>query len=244
MLTLDGVTKRFDDAVAVDDVTLVVPEGQTLALLGPSGCGKSTLLRLIVGLLRPDAGVILFDGQPITDGPDLLKARRRFGYVIQDGGLFPHLTGRDNVVLLARQVGWSPSRIADRLEELRELTRLPADNLDRYPSQLSGGQRQRLALMRGLMLDPAVLLLDEPMGALDPMIRADLQGDLRRIIRSLNKTVLLVTHDLGEAAYLSDRMVLLRRGRIVQEGTDADFAERPADPFVTAFRQAQRPPAV
>src|SRR5262249_5474351 len=161
-------------------------------------------------------------------------------YVVQDGGLFPHLTGRGNVALVAHHLGWEGGRIETRMRELTDLTQFPWDGLDRYPVQLSGGQRQRVSLMRALMLEPDVLLLDEPLGALDPLIRADLQTDLRRIFQALGKTAVLVTHDLSEAAYLGDHLVLLRDGRIVQEGTLVDFVERPADPFVTRFINAQR----
>jgi osmoprotectant transport system ATP-binding protein len=162
------------------------------------------------------------------------------GYVVQDGGLFPHLTAGENAMLMARYLGWERRRLDDRLAELTKLTQFPADGLERYPVQLSGGQRQRVGLMRALFLDPDVLLFDEPLGALDPIIRLDLQEVLRSIFRSLGKTVVLVTHDLGEAAYFGDRIVLLRAGRIVQQGTLRDFVERPADPFVTQFINAQR----
>jgi osmoprotectant transport system ATP-binding protein len=141
---------------------------------------------------------------------------------------------------MASHLGWAPERIEERLAELTELTQFPADGLDRYPAQLSGGQRQRVSLMRALMLDPELLLMDEPLGALDPMIRADLQEELKDIFRRLNKTVLLVTHDLGEAAYLGDTIVLMREGSIVQQGALADLLERPADPFVARFIKAQR----
>jgi osmoprotectant transport system ATP-binding protein len=219
------------------DFTIV--SGQTTVLIGPSGCGKSTLLRLIIGLVQPDDGSVRFDGVDVT--PDnALQLRRRMGYVIQHGGLFPHLTARQNVTLLASYLGWDAGRIGPRLEELSRLTRFPCDGLDRYPAQLSGGQRQRVALMRALMLDPELLLLDEPLGALDPIIRSELQADLRDIFRALRKTVVLVTHDLGEAAFFGDQIALLRDGRILQQGTLADLLHRPADPFVTRFINAQR----
>jgi osmoprotectant transport system ATP-binding protein len=242
MLTLDGVTKRYDGTVAVDGVTLAVAPGATTVLIGPSGCGKSTLLRLMIGLVRPDAGTVRFDDAPLGDGGRALRAaRHRMGYVIQEGGLFPHLTARANAALLARHLGWDDAQIDARLDDLADLVQLPAGRLGQYPSELSGGQRQRVSLMRALMLDPDVLLLDEPLGALDPMIRADLQRDLRGIFRRLDKTVVLVTHDMAEAAYFADRIVLLRDGAVVQTGTPADLVERPAEPFVEAFIQAQRP---
>jgi osmoprotectant transport system ATP-binding protein len=175
--------------------------------------------------------------------PDnVVAARRRMGYVIQEGGLFPHLTAGQNVTLMARHLGWKPDLIDDRVDELTALTHFPATGLDRYPVQLSGGQRQRVSLMRALMLDPEILLLDEPLGALDPMIRAELQGELREIFRTLGKTVVLVTHDMGEAAYLGDTIVLLRGGRIVQSGTLPDLVHAPADDFVHRFLSAQRGP--
>jgi osmoprotectant transport system ATP-binding protein len=163
------------------------------------------------------------------------------GYVVQDGGLFPHQTAAGNASLVARYLGWSRVRVAARMAELAGLVRLPADFLTRYPAQLSGGQRQRVGLMRALMLDPAVLLLDEPLGALDPLVRAELQADLRDVFRALGKTVVLVTHDLAEAAYFADDIVLLRDGRVVQRGRPAELVRAPAEPFVTQFIQAQRP---
>ncbi len=240
MLELRGVRKSLGGRVVLPPTDLAVPPGRTTVLLGPSGCGKSTLLRLMLGLLWPDGGVVLFGGEPLTPA-NVRAARRRMGYVVQDGGLFPHLTAAGNAALLARHLGWPRGRIDARLAELAALARLPPEFLGRYPAQLSGGQRQRVGLMRALLLDPAVLLLDEPLGALDPLVRADLQADLRHVFRSLNKTVILVTHDLAEAAYFADEVVLLRDGRVVQRGPLAELARAPADPFVTRFIQAQRP---
>ena len=244
MLELRGVSRSFDGKPAVTDLDLEIPARRTTALLGPSGCGKSTVLRLLIGLLEPDAGRVAFDGEPVRagDGPALIAQRRRMGYVIQDGGLFPHLDARGNLALLARHLGWDTARVDARVAELCELTHFPADGLGRFPGQLSGGQRQRVSLMRALMLDPDVLLLDEPLGALDPMIRSELQEDLRRIFATLGKTVVLVTHDIGEAGYLADQIVLLRDGRIVQRGSLEALVRRPEDPFVSRFVQAQRSP--
>jgi osmoprotectant transport system ATP-binding protein len=241
MFELSGVSKSYGRQRALCPTDLMIPQGRTTVLIGQSGCGKSTLLRLMVGLIRPDAGLVRFNNTEITDA-NVQLLRRRMGYVVQDGGLFPHLTASGNVTLMARFLGWSPERIDARLAKLAELTQLPADGLLRFPSQLSGGQRQRVSLMRALMLDPDVLLLDEPLGALDPIIRSELQTDLRRIFTELAKTVVLVTHDLSEAGFLGDRMVLLRSGKIVQQGTLADFVQTPADPFVTRFINAQRTP--
>jgi osmoprotectant transport system ATP-binding protein len=239
MLELRGVSKSFGRTVAVEDLDLAVGEGGTTALIGPSGCGKSTLVRLMIGLLTPDRGAVIFDGEQL--GPaNVVAARRRMGYVIQEGGLFPHLTAGQNVALMAGHLGWSRDRIDARIDELTSLTHFPSSGLDRYPTQLSGGQRQRVSLMRALMLDPGILLLDEPLGALDPMIRAELQAELRDIFRSLGKTVVLVTHDMGEAGYLGDAIVLLRAGRIVQTGSLGDLVDAPATDFVHRFLNAQR----
>jgi osmoprotectant transport system ATP-binding protein len=239
MLELRRASKYFDRTQALAPTDLSPPPGRTTVLIGPSGCGKSTLLRLMIGLIRPSSGSVRFDGTEVTPERAPLL-RRRMGFVIQEGGLFPHLTARRNVVLMAEHLGWKKERIAARLEALADLTHFPLDALPRYPAQLSGGQRQRVSLMRALMLDPDVLLLDEPLGALDPMIRADLQADLREIFRRLGKTVVLVTHDLGEAGFFADGIVLLREGTIVQEGRLEDLIRSPADPFVTRFINAQR----
>jgi osmoprotectant transport system ATP-binding protein len=212
--------------------------GETAVLLGQSGCGKSTLLRILMGLVRPDTGSVRLAGTSITavNGEEL---RRRMGYVIQDGGLFPHLSGEDNVLLLARHLGREAEARA-YLRELLTLTKLPHDCLERYPCQLSGGQRQRVSLLRALVLKPEIVLLDEPLGALDPMIRSELQEDLRRVFRALGQAVLLVTHDLGEAEFFGDTVLLMRGGRVVQRGPFDDLLTRPADSFVTRFVQAQR----
>lgn len=236
---LRGVSKRFGGALALDDVSLSAPAGKTTVLIGPSGCGKSTILRLMIGLIWPDRGSVRFEGVELSPGT-VLRLRRRMGYVIQEGGLFPHLSARRNITLMARYLGWSRERADRRVAELTALTRFPEDGLERYPAELSGGQRQRVGLMRALMLDPDLLLLDEPLGALDPMIRSDLQADLRRIFRELGKTVVLVTHDLGEAAYLGDEIALLRDGRPVQRGDFRTLVEQPAEPFVSQFIHAQR----
>lgn len=241
MLQLRNVSKSFDAHLAVHPTDLMFDSGRTTALLGQSGCGKSTLLRMVIGLIAPDSGSVVLEGEEITS-ENVLEVRRKMGYVIQDGGLFPHLTAEQNVTLVARYLKWPAERIENRLEELRELTHFPADGLVRYPLQLSGGQRQRVSLMRALMLDPELLLLDEPLGALDPMIRADLQSDLRDIFRALGKTVVLVTHDIGEAGFLAERIVLMREGRIIQQGKLTDLVHEPADPFVTEFINAQRSP--
>jgi osmoprotectant transport system ATP-binding protein len=208
-------------------------------LIGPSGCGKSTLLRIIVRLIEPDSGSIEFGGTPVTRD-NVSGLRGRIGYVIQEGGLFPHLTARANVLLMARHIRKSQEETYTRLLELSELTRFSEKLLPRYPVELSGGQRQRVSLMRALMLSPELLLLDEPLGALDPLVRASLQKDLKEIFTRLGQTVVFVTHDLAEAIYFADHIVLMNEGRIVQKGTITDLRERPADPFVSEFINAQR----
>ena len=234
------MSKHYGTHVAVDGVDLQCPKGKTQVLIGASGCGKSTLLRMIVGLVRPDRGEIVFDGEPLSENT-ISGVRLRIGYMIQEGGLFPHLTVRQNVAIVPRFLRWQSGPTKTRIEELLELTQLPLTMLDRYPRQLSGGQRQRVSLMRALMLDPDVLLLDEPLGDLDPMIRAELQEDLRTIFRELGKTVVLVTHDLSEAGFLADRITLLQAGKIVQQGEFSELLEKPVDPYAAKFVQAQRP---
>ncbi|MEO1008674.1 MAG: ATP-binding cassette domain-containing protein [Planctomycetota bacterium] len=238
MFALRGVSKGFGGTPVLDAISLDIEPASTVALIGPSGCGKSTLLKLLNGLLTPDSGGVLFDGAPIADDPR--AARRRIGYVVQEGGLFAHMTAAQNATLLLRRTGTSGRRARARAEALAEIARFDADLLDRYPQELSGGQRQRVALMRALAMDPEALLLDEPLGALDPMIRADLQDELRDLFARLNKTVVLVTHDLAEAHYLARRVVLLHEGRIVQDGRHAELLGSPATPFVRAFVTAQR----
>jgi len=168
--------------------------------------------------------------------------RRRIGYVIQEGGLFPHLSARANATVMARHLRRPPAETAARLAKLCDLTHFPTGALDRFPTELSGGQRQRVSLMRALMLEPEVLLLDEPLGALDPMVRGSLQDELREIFASVGTTVLMVTHDLVEAAYLADTIVLMRAGKAIQSGTLEDLTQRPAEPFVAEFVRAQRRP--
>ncbi|HEY4257223.1 MAG TPA: ATP-binding cassette domain-containing protein [Candidatus Udaeobacter sp.] len=239
LVELVNVSKRYADAVALHPTNLSIERGKTTVLIGPSGCGKSTLLRLIIGLIEPDSGSITFDGEPVASH-NIDGLRRRIGYVIQEGGLFPPLTARANVVLMARHIGKSQQAMQTRLQELCDLTRFSDKLLPRYPVELSGGQRQRVSLMRALMLSPELLLLDEPLGALDPLVRAALQKDLKEIFGRLEQTVLFVTHDLAEAIYFGDEIVLMNEGRVVQKGSVKDLREKPADPFVSEFINAQR----
>jgi osmoprotectant transport system ATP-binding protein len=241
MITIQNVSKKYGKAVALAPTTLNFAEGKTTVLIGPSGCGKSTLLRILVSLVQPDTGTVTINDRVVTIS-NVETIRREIGYVIQDGGLFPHLTARDNVELLANFLGENREKSDARVYELCELVRLPKDHLDRYPSELSGGQRQRISLMRALMLDPKVLLLDEPLGALDPITRSELQQELKDIFSRLGKTVVLVTHDMGEAAYFADEIVLMKSGEIIQRGSIEDLLERPASDYVIAFIKAQRSP--
>jgi osmoprotectant transport system ATP-binding protein len=243
LIQLASVSKKFGAAAALQPTNLSFERAKTTVLIGPSGCGKSTLLRLIIRLLDPDGGTIRFDGAPITSA-NISELRRRIGYVIQDGGLFPHLTARKNVLLMATHLKKPAGEMQRRLAELCALTRFPEAALDRYPIELSGGQRQRISLMRALALSPELLLLDEPLGALDPLVRAALQKDLKEIFARLKQTAILVTHDLAEAAYLGDEIVLMSEGRIAQVGTLEDLRTKPAGAFVTEFINAQRSLAV
>jgi len=241
VIELAGVTKRFGSVPAVQDVSLTVPRGTTHVLLGSSGCGKSTILRLILGLAWPDAGTVAVDGVAMT-GDTRASVVAQIGYVVQAGGLFPHLTAGRNVTLPAEARRWPPERIRPRLTDLAAMVGFDPSTLARLPGELSGGQRQRVSLMRALMLDPPVLLLDEPLGALDPVVRADLQTQLRAIFSRLGKTVVMVTHDVAEAVLFGATISLMTRGRVVQQGSFEELARRPAEPFVTEFLSAQAPP--
>jgi osmoprotectant transport system ATP-binding protein len=233
------VSKRFGNEPALVDIDLAIERNRATVLIGPSGCGKSTLLRLIIGLVQPDTGEIFLSDRPLTVRT-MQTVRHHIGYVIQDGGLFPHLSARDNLVLQPRLLGKSRAEIDNRILELCDLTHFPQNALDRFPLELSGGQRQRVSLMRALMLSPELLLLDEPFAALDPLVRARLQTELKSIFRELHQTAVLVTHDLAEAARLGDHIVLMQEGRIIQAGTFRDLNEMPATKFVTEFINAQR----
>jgi len=239
MFELQNISKSYGAVQAVTSLDLTIAPGETTVLIGPSGCGKSTILGMMIGLVKPDIGEIQFNGTALSVS-GLEHRRQRMGYVIQDGGLFPHLSARRNVTLMADHLRRDQQKTAERVQKLCDLTHFPEAALDRVPAQLSGGQYQRVALMRALMLDPDVLLLDEPLGALDPLIRFDLQTELRDIFRSLGKTVIMVTHDIGEASYLGDTLILLRDGRVVQSGTIADLVDNPCEDFVARFVRAQR----
>lgn len=238
ILSATGISKTFEARTVLEPLDLELKRGKILVVLGQSGSGKSTLLRICMGLISPTTGYVEFAGARLAE-ENVCTLRRSMGYVIQEGGLFPHLTARENVLLLPRYLKKTDAASAYLLE-LTELTQLPVDCLDRFPAELSGGQRQRVSLMRALILKQELLFLDEPLGALDPLIRADLQEDLRRICRSLGKTVVLVTHDLAEAQFFGDEIWLMKDGVVVQRDTFNGLVTKPADDFVRRFIQAQR----
>ncbi|HEY5241873.1 MAG TPA: ATP-binding cassette domain-containing protein [Polyangiaceae bacterium] len=234
MIAIEAVEKSYEGRHVLGPLSLEIATGSRVAVVGPSGGGKSTLLRVVLGLVKPDTGRVVIAGDVITDA-NKLAVRRRIGYVVQDGGLFPHLTAERNVTLVARYLGWDEARMQKRVDELAAMTGIDAGALSRWPVQLSGGQRQRVGVMRALFLDPPVILMDEPLGALDPITRRKLQGELSTLFRSLKKTVMLVTHDVGEAGFLADEAVVLRAGTIVQRGTIEAMAREPVDDFVRAL---------
>ena len=239
MLELQNISKTFEDRCVLADVNLSVPKGATHALIGSSGSGKTTLLRITLGLIPFDRGYVKINDQALLSFTQVEWADR-IGYVPQDGGLFPHISGKNNVALIAKVRGWPRAKIDARVEELRRVVDLDAEILERFPREMSGGQKQRVAIMRAAMMDPAVMLLDEPMAALDPLIRRTLQRELKSIFQRLGKTVLLVTHDLGEAVYLAEQITMLHEGRVVQTGSFRDLLLSPANTFVSQFINAQR----
>ncbi len=238
-IRLENISKVFDSISVIKNFTLDINDGKTTVLIGPSGCGKSTLIRIITGLVEAENGKVLIDNSELNES-NYLQLRRNIGYVIQEGGLFPHMTAFQNVSIVAEYLHWGKDKINTRVKELSSLTKFPLDGLKRFPAELSGGQKQRVSLMRALMLDPKFLLFDEPLAALDPLIRYDLQEDLKNIFQNLNKTVLLVTHDITEAVFFGDLIVLMKDGEIVQKGKINEFLNSPEDSFVSKFIKAQR----
>jgi osmoprotectant transport system ATP-binding protein len=235
MISFQSVSKRFDGKSAVDNLTLDIAAGSFTVLIGTSGSGKSTTLKMINRLIEHDAGRILFAGEEIRSfAPEAI--RRRMGYAIQSIGLFPHWTVEQNIATVPQLLHWPKAKIRDRVTELLELLHLdPAEFRQRYPHQLSGGQQQRVGVARALAADPEVLLMDEPFGALDPVTRTALQDEIARIHRLSGKTIVLVTHDIDEALNLAETIVLMDKGRIVQQGSPAAILAAPANDFVRDF---------
>ncbi len=231
LVRLDGISKRFGDATALHELNLDIARGEFVTFLGPSGCGKSTTLRILGGFEKPSGGRVILDGEDVTDQP---PEQRHVNMVFQDYALFPHMTVRENVAFGLELKGLSRTAIAARQKEIMAFLELETYG-DRYPGQLSGGQRQRVALARALVLDPALLLLDEPLGALDAKLRGQVQRELKTIQRRTNKTFFFVTHDQDEALTMSDRIVVLNKGRIEQDGTPEDLYFHPASRFVAEF---------
>ncbi|CAL4859955.1 ATP-binding cassette domain-containing protein [Microbacterium sp. MM2322] len=231
-----SVTKRFGDgAPAVDDVSLEMPARKTTVLVGSSGCGKTTLLRMINRLIEPTSGDIVIDGESIRSR-DAVQLRRSIGYVLQNAGLLPHYTVADNIGTVPVLTGQTRAAARRRALELMEVVGLDTAFADRYPAQLSGGQQQRVGVARALAADPNILLMDEPFGAVDPIVRKELQAEVIRLQRELDKTIVFVTHDIDEAFLLGDQVVILQKGaRIAQRGTPSEIIEAPADEFVASF---------
>jgi len=242
MIRLDGVGKRYEDGtVAVQELDMDVPDGELVVLVGPSGCGKSTTLKMVNRLIEPTSGRILLDGEDVTH-VDPVKLRRRMGYVIQQTGLFPHQDVASNVATVPRLLGWDKKKTRARVLELMELVGLEPDRFaERYPHQLSGGQRQRVGVARALAADPPVLLMDEPFGAVDPIVRDRLQAELVRLQREVRKTVLFVTHDLDEAVRMGDRIAVFSDGgRLEQYDSPPRILGAPASEFVKSFVGSDR----
>jgi osmoprotectant transport system ATP-binding protein len=236
-IRLDRVRKVYPDGtVAVGALTLDVPAGELVVLVGPSGCGKSTILRMVNRLVEPTSGRIVVADEDVTHA-DPVALRRRMGYVIQHVGLFPHLTVRENVATVPRLLGWSRARVQSRVEELLDLVGLEPDRYaKRYPNELSGGQRQRVGVARALAGDPVVLLMDEPFSAVDPIARARLQEEFRRLQATVGKTIIFVTHDVDEAVRLGDRIAIFSDGgQLEQYAPPAQLLAKPANDFVASF---------
>ncbi len=238
-ILVDQVSKIFGKKVAVDNISFTVNDGDNVVLLGTSGCGKTTTLRMINRLAETTSGNIFVSGKNIKEvSPEEL--RRNIGYVLQHNGLFPHYTIAENIAIVPELLKWPKQKIAKRTSELLEQLHLPQDYLSLYPQQLSGGQQQRVGLARALAADPPVLLMDEPFGALDAVTRAGITHEFNQLEVLKNKTIVLVTHDIREAFDLGDKILLMDKGKIVQEGTPADLLFNPINNFVSSFFEDQR----
>lgn len=239
MITVDRVVKTFGNKTAVDTISFNVNEGENLVLLGTSGCGKTTTLRMINRLTETTSGNIYINDRNIKNvSPEEL--RRNIGYVLQHNGLFPHYTIAENIAIVPELLEWSKQKIIKRTSELLEQLHLPQNYLSLYPQELSGGQQQRVGLARALAADPPLLLMDEPFGALDAVTRANITNEFSRLEVLKNKTIILVTHDIREAFQLGNKILLMDKGKIVQEGTPADLLFNPVNDFVSSFFENQR----
>jgi osmoprotectant transport system ATP-binding protein len=241
-IVFDSATKRYEgtERAAVENLSLTIPPGEICILIGPSGAGKTTAMKLVNRLIELDSGDIRIDGKSVRD-QDVTELRRGIGYVIQQVGLFPHMTVADNIATVPRLLGWDKKRTRARTAELIELVGLEAEYGKRYPAQLSGGQRQRVGLARALAVDPPLMLMDEPFGALDPITRDRLQLEFLRLHEEVRKTVIFVTHDIDEAIKIGDRIALLREGgHLAQYATPDELLAHPADDFVARFVGADR----
>ena len=230
-IEFEHITKSYNDEPVIHDVSLALPQNTTTAIVGESGSGKSTLLQLINGLVLPDSGSVRVQGE-LLDYSRLPGIRRTMGYAVQGAGLFPHLTIRENVTLVARLEGWPPGRIRDRYDNLLALFGLDDELSARFPHSLSGGQAQRVGLCRAMMLDPPLLLLDEPFSGLDPITRASIYREMLQLEHTGARSILLVTHDMSEAARLAERLVILKQGQIIQQGSVQEIKTSPADDYV------------
>ena len=241
MIEFRSITKQFPDGtVAVEDFSFMLPSHQTTVFVGSSGCGKTTLLRMINRMVEPTSGEILIDGENVS-AQDKVKLRRSIGYVLQASGLLPHRKIVDNVATVPLLNGVPKAKARESALELLDKVGLDRDLADRYPRQLSGGQQQRVGVARALASDPNILLMDEPFGAVDPIVRADLQVELNRLQRELGKTIVFVTHDIDEAFVLADQVVIFRNGGVIaQAGTPAEILAAPADDFVASFVGADK----
>ncbi|WP_336804378.1 choline ABC transporter ATP-binding protein OpuBA [Bacillus subtilis] len=240
MLTLENVSKTYKGGKkAVNNVNLKIAKGEFICFIGPSGCGKTTTMKMINRLIKPSAGKIFIDGENIMD-QDPVELRRKIGYVIQQIGLFPHMTIQQNISLVPKLLKWPEQQRKERARELLKLVDMGPEYLDRYPHELSGGQQQRIGVLRALAAEPPLILMDEPFGALDPITRDSLQEEFKKLQKTLHKTIVFVTHDMDEAIKLADRIVILKAGEIVQVGTPDDILRNPADEFVEEFIGKER----
>lgn len=239
MIRLEKVSKSFNDTIAVKAVSFEVKEGENLILLGTSGCGKTTTLKMINRLIEPDEGQVVINGKNIAiENPELL--RRGIGYVMQNNGLFPHYTVRENIAIIPQLLKWDRKKTLDRTEVLMAKLHLPDEYINMFPYELSGGQQQRVGLARALAADPAILLMDEPFGALDNVTRASIRKEFKALEELKRKTIVMVTHDIQEAFELADRICLMDKGEIVQIGTPKELLYQPASDFVVKFMESER----